>query len=366
MGPWSGPAGRANPNKLFLAGEVTPPLLSGSVKRSLTPIPPRKQWGGVTSPAKKTWTGERRAARGGVLSRPDERKLSVCFFKKMEIRSLEHTDFDTLFRGFEKAFLDYEIHFDKEEVRSMLKRRGYNPELSFAAFDADEIVAFTFNGTGTFNDIFTAYDTGTGTSREYRGKGLAKDIFKYSIPYLKEAGVGQYLLEVLQNNTKAISVYQKLGFRTTREFDCFRQKKNDINCVIENKRISPIERAPVEFASIADAFTFFDFSPSWQNSMESIERAGSDLVCLGAFVANELVGYCVFDPLTGDLSQIAVSQPFRRQGIASRLLRDMIKRTKSDGIKVLNVISSCHPMAAFLNKSNLKMTGKQFEMILPL
>jgi len=284
----------------------------------------------------------------------------------MEIRSLERTDFDTLFSGFKKAFLDYEIHFEKDEVRSILKRRGYNPKLSFAAFEADEIVAFTFNGTDIFNGIPTAYDTGTGTAQEHRGKGIAKDIFKYSIPYLKEAGVKQYLLEVLQNNTKAISVYQKLGFKITRELDCFRQKKNDINCVIGNEQILPIKIVPMKVESISNAFTFFDFCPSWQNSMDSIKRAGADLVCLGAFIANELVGYCVFDPLTGDLSQIAVNQPFRRQRIASRLFQDMIKRTKSDSIKVLNINSSCHPMAAFLNKHNLKMTGKQFEMILPL
>jgi len=284
----------------------------------------------------------------------------------MEIRSLEHTGFDTLFNGFEKAFLDYEIHFEKDEVRSMLKRRGFNPKLSFAAFDADEIVALTFNGTGTFNGMFTAYDTGTGTAREYRGKGIAKDIFKYSIPYLKEAGVEQYLLEVLQNNTKAISVYRNLGFTITREFDCFRQKKNDINCVIENNPILPIKIIPIKVESISNASTFFDFCPSWQNSLDSIKRAGSDLVCLGAFAANELVGYCVFDPLTGDLSQIAVNPPFRRQRIASRLLQDMIQRTKSDSIKVLNVIPTCHSMTAFMNKNNLKTAGKQFEMTLPL
>jgi len=284
----------------------------------------------------------------------------------MDIRSLEHTDFDTLFHCFEKAFIDYEIHFEKDEVRSMLKRRGYNPKLSFAAFDNNEIVAFTFNGTGTFNGMPTVYDTGTGTVQEYREKGIAKEIFKYSIPHLKEAGIEQYLLEVLQNNTKAISAYQNLGFKVTREFDCFRQKKNDINCVIGNEQIITIKIVPMKIESISNASTFFDFCPSWQNSMDSIERAGSDLICLGAFTANELVGYCVFDPLTGDLSQIAVNQPFRRQKIATRLFQDMIKRTKSDNIKVLNVNSSYHPMAAFLNKNNLKMTGKQFEMILPL
>lgn len=77
----------------------------------------------------------------------------------MEIRVLRHTDFDTLFRAFEK-----------EEVRSMLKRRGYNPQLSFAAFDKGKFVAFTLNGTGTFKGVPTAYDTGTGNVKEYRGQ----------------------------------------------------------------------------------------------------------------------------------------------------------------------------------------------------
>ena len=80
---------------------------------------------------------------------------------QMEIRNLENVGFDMLFRGFERAFCDYEIHFDKDEVRSMLQRRGYNPKLSFAVFVKGEIVAFTLNGTGIYNGIPTAYDTGT-------------------------------------------------------------------------------------------------------------------------------------------------------------------------------------------------------------
>lgn len=123
----------------------------------------------------------------------------------MEIRNLEHTDFETLFHGFEKAFADYEIHFEKEEIYYMLKRRGYNPLLSFAAFDNGEIVSFTLNGTGTFNGVPTAYDTGTGTVKQYRGQGIAGKVFRHSLPFLKESGINQYLLEVLQNNQKAIS-----------------------------------------------------------------------------------------------------------------------------------------------------------------
>lgn len=116
---------------------------------------------------------------------------------------MEHTGFDTLFNAFERAFSDYEVSFGKEEVRAIPARRGYAPRLSFAAFDNGDIVAFTLNGVGTFNGIPTAYDTGTGTVKEYRGQGLAGKIFSHSLPYLEESGIRQYLLEVLRDNGKA-------------------------------------------------------------------------------------------------------------------------------------------------------------------
>ena len=119
----------------------------------------------------------------------------------MEIKSLEKTDFDTLFRAFGRAFADYEVQLNAEQLRAMLTRRGFDPALSFAAFDGAQIAAFTLNGIGNFNGVPTAYDTGTGTLKEYRGTGLATEIFRHSMPHLRRGGVGQYLLEGLQHNT---------------------------------------------------------------------------------------------------------------------------------------------------------------------
>ncbi|MDE7125109.1 MAG: GNAT family N-acetyltransferase, partial [Muribaculaceae bacterium] len=195
-----------------------------------------------------------------------------------------------LFRGFENAFSDYEIHFDKEEVRSMLERRGYNPELSFAAFEKGEIVAFTLNGIGLFNGVPTAYDTGTGTVKAYRGQGLAGNIFSRSVPLLKEAGIRQYLLEVLQNNESAISVYRRMHFKKTREFDCFRQSITNIRNLDTACIGCRIEQTDIE--SIRQAQSFCDFCPSLQNGIESIERGKSGLTFLCAFQSVQTAGYC--------------------------------------------------------------------------
>lgn len=281
----------------------------------------------------------------------------------MEIRNLEHTDFETLFHGFEKAFADYEIHFEKEEVRSMLRRRGFNPKLSFAAFENDEIIAFTLNGIGTFNGIPTAYDTGTGTVKQYRGQNIAGKIFTYSLPFLQKAGISQYLLEVLQNNQKAITVYRRMNFEVTREFDCFRQTKE----LIDNQKINTsCIIKPINSHSVRQAQHDCDFNPSWQNSIESIERGISELTCIGAFLDEKMVGHCVFDAHIGDLTQLAVSNAYRRKGIASRLLQEAIAGLKTDFIKILNIYSENQTMPAFLKSKNIPLASKQFEMVLPL
>lgn len=279
----------------------------------------------------------------------------------MEIKSLNKVHFDTIYKAFEQAFADYEMQLDKTQLQVMLKRRGFNPDLSFAAFDKDEVVAFTLNGIGHFNGVPTAYDTGTGTLKQYRGKGLATKIFEYSIPYLKAANIKQYLLEVLQYNTKAVSVYSKLGFEVTREFNYFVQESQAIRNKVKTMDFShSIRMINVnEYAFVSD---FWDFQPSWQNNIESINRASEDFVSLGVFTEDKLVGYCVFEPSSGDITQIAVDHYNRRKGIASLLLREVIQLNKNVSIKIINTDIRCSSVTSFLKAKNIDIKGKQFEM----
>ena len=245
----------------------------------------------------------------------------------------------------------------------MLIRRGYSPQLSFAAVDNGEIVAFTLNGIGTFNDIPTAYDTGTGTVKEYRGQHIAEKIFAHSIPFLKEADISRYLLEVLENNRKAITVYERMGFVVTRNFDCFRQA---IELLDNRTKNFPCAIKQVDTDSIRQAQHSLDFTPSWQNGIESIERGASDLTSLGAFLDGKMAGHCVFDAHTGDLTQIAVLSEYRRRGIASRLLKEAVGRMQTDFIKVLNISSDNRTMSAFLKSKNIPLSSRQLEMALNL
>lgn len=280
----------------------------------------------------------------------------------MEIRSLENTSFDTLFEAFNAAFAGYEVQLDKTGLQTMLKRRGFNPALSFAAFEGDKIVSFTCNGTGNYYGVRTAYDTGTGTVEAYRGKGLATRIFETSIPYLREAGIKEYLLEVLQHNTGAVSVYKKLGFEVTREFYYFRAGKggirhkvtcNDPACTLRPIDINRYEQIP----------GFRDFKPSWQNSLEAVNRSPEDFICLGVFIKDKLVGYGVSEPVSGDITQIAVDKAYRRRGIGSLLFQKIIESAQPESVKIVNTDIHCNSVTAFLKAKNIEPSGKQYEMV---
>lgn len=74
----------------------------------------------------------------------------------------------------------------------------------------------------------------------------------------------------------------------------------------------------------------------------------------------------MFDPITGDLSQIAVRKEFRRKGIATQLLREATVQMLSDFVKVLNIPSDNITLNQFLKSKNIAMANRQFEMSLPL
>lgn len=280
----------------------------------------------------------------------------------MEIKSLNNICFDELFEAFEQAFADYEVQLNKAELFAMLKRRGFEPKASFGAFDRNKTVSFTCNGTGNFYGTPTAYDTGTGTLKEYQGKGLATQVFKYSIPYLKALGIKEYLLEVLQHNTGALSVYQKLGFEVTREFYYFKLKNNQINPSSRTLDF-PYTLKPIKIDEYNSIPGFWDFKPSWQNSMEAIERSIEDFICLGVFSEGNLIGYGVFEPTSGDVTQIAVDKQYRRRGVGSLLFQKMLESNKHSSLKIINTDIECHSITAFLQSENIEPAGKQFEMI---
>lgn len=278
------------------------------------------------------------------------------------IHSLESVSFKDLYAAFSSAFKDYDFSLNADELRRMLDRRGYNPQLSFGVFFEGRLISFVLNGTGMYNNILTAYDTGTGTVPSFRGLHLTQKIFTFSLELICQQGVRQYVLEVLQHNHKAIKIYRKLGFETQRNFNYYSAKLSDIVPVLQVNHTA-YRILPSDLKNCLNQTAWFDFHPSWQNDRASLERGIDNLDILGAYEREELVGFVIFEPASGDISSLAVAKDYRRKGIGKSLLKSAVSHFQSDVLKFTNVDCDCESVTGFLSSLGLTPKGQQFEMV---
>ncbi|AKC61707.1 GNAT family acetyltransferase [Clostridium sporogenes] len=279
--------------------------------------------------------------------------------------TLENIGIETLHKTFLNAFSDYQVKMDLPilKFQYMLQRRGYVAKASIGAFNDDILVGFVLNGVRNWDGKLTAYDTGTGVIETYRKQGITSNMLLNVRQLFKEMEVEQYLLEVIQSNTSAFQIYKKQGFKILRDFECFHLDKNKYN---------PITTYKVEHINMVNPDDwrelkgFWDFVPSWQNSIDSINAISDAFIYSVVRLNDSIVGYGVIDKKTGDIPQIAVNKNYRCKGIASSIITDLIKNTESNNINVINVDGESKPMKDFLLKLGFEYGVSQYEMILKL
>lgn len=273
-------------------------------------------------------------------------------------RLLSSDDFDSLFDCFLTAFSDYavDMQMSREQFQQRLTRDGVSLHHTAAAFDGERMIGFCLNALGQWQEKQTAYDGGAAIIPDYRGRGVAKEMFAFLMPRLKEAGVSQYLLEVLTSNTPAATLYRKLGFVETRRLAVFRSEPQ--------KRIKATKESAVTIRRVQPDWqlfqTFWDGYPSWQNSIEAVERVVSERTIIGAYVNNECVGYGVVFVPSANLMQLAVAPQHRRRGIGSTILAAL---ERSEPLKINNIDEELKPTLAFYEANGYKQVLEQFEMI---
>lgn len=259
------------------------------------------------------------------------------------IRALSLTDFDSVHRAFLNAFSDYPVPMQmaRSQLSEMLRRRGYVPELSAGCFDGDELVAFTLTGASHGY----AYDTGTGVLPSHRRNGLGRQMMDFVLDRLRDAGYTKYRLEVIESNDAAVTLYLRSGFAITRSLQCWQYDGP------AGHSMQPIGLPDWELLR-----SWWDVEPSWQNSTESLHRAGDPFHVVG-----DADGYCVVFPSTGDVPQLAVRPGARRRGLGRRLLQSAATLAGKP-LRLLNVDAHDPALDSFLETVGAHRTVRQLEM----
>lgn len=275
------------------------------------------------------------------------------------VKSLAGVAQEHLYDAWNDAFSNYAASWTNEALKSMLQRRGYNPLLSFGAFDGEQLVSFTLNGVGVWNNINTAYDTGTGTIKAYRGQGLSAKVFRESIPVLKDNGIEQYLLEVLQDNHPAIKTYKKLGFEVVRELNYYVFEKEQLQ--LPDSHLPGNYELKTTGIDATVMNRMWDIEPSWQNSFAAIARQPERFLISGVYEGENLAGYGIVEQCRGDIPQIAVAKELRRRGIGTAILKELVRHS-GGMVRIINVDVACASLAGFLLSFGVEKSGMQYEM----
>lgn len=275
---------------------------------------------------------------------------------------LDKTSIQRIHETFVHAFSDYQIKMDLPiwKFKLMLKRRGYTPELSMGVFNEGKLIGFILNGLRSWNGKPTVYDLGTGIIPEYRNQGITKTMFQNMKEALKQRQIEEYLLEVIKSNTLAVQLYKKQGFDIGREFICFKLDKDKFKSTTKHQ-VENVDR--IDLRKLTE---LWDFKPSWQNSIESINAVGDEFVYSIVRIDDIIGGYGIIDKKTGDIPQISVNKEYRGNGIGRSIVTDLIKNTESNKISVLNVDSESKSTKDFLLNLGFECWVSQYEMYMKI
>jgi ribosomal protein S18 acetylase RimI-like enzyme len=285
----------------------------------------------------------------------------------MEYRFLQEEEFPQLYSAFINAFSDYVVKLQpsQEQLFEMLTRRGIRYDLSVGAFSGHQLVGFNLNGFDIWKSRLTVYDTGTGVIPEYRGQGIASQMFAFSFPKLQQVSAQQYILEVIDTNVSAIKVYKRIGFREARLLESFKLGGAIPSSLMKESAGIKLRIEPEPDWGLFQSF--WDWEPSWQNSINSIKRSLDDKVLVCAFSEGACVGYAIVYPSNGDIPQMAISKGHRRRGIGTQILQSLETHIRGGQPgRMMNIDASAEETLGFCKAIGMQKIVNQHEMLLEL
>jgi len=129
------------------------------------------------------------------------KRLTACTFQQLH---------EVWVSGFEGYFFDMNMPLDN--LMSLIVSERLSADLSVVAFDGDRPIGFVLSGTRLIGGQKVAWNGGTGLAKEYRGRGIGRQLMEAALAVYREEGVELATLEVVQQNESAYQLYGKLGY----------------------------------------------------------------------------------------------------------------------------------------------------------
>jgi len=285
---------------------------------------------------------------------------------EITIRSLGDVSLETAHRASIEAFADYlvDVQMSLDEFEVMVRQNSVDLALSVGAFDGDRLIGIWVNGVRTVDGLRTAYDSGTAIVAAYRGRGLSKRMSHLSTRLLREAGVVQTFLEVLQQNEKAYGIYLADGFEVVRELKCLRTTRPRTGEVPLPAGLV-LESGPFDKA-LVPRFPPMEYRPSWQNATASMMQVAERVHSVVVRRDRAIVGYGLVMPARGRVTQLGVDDVLWESTVPAAILRALCGVARSEEVAAINVDPAATRTLALLRDHGFEPYVDQYEMSKPL
>ncbi len=271
----------------------------------------------------------------------------------MEIKNLKNTSYDVIVECLSKSFKGYFVQIPSEVSfwKNRFKNARVDKSLSWGVFNGDDLVGYVMNGIDIDKGELTAFNTGTGIIEDFRGNKLVDKMYEFGIPKLKEKGVTRCTLEVIDNNYRAIRVYERTGFKITRRIKCYKgvlQKKEGVKI-----KVTKIDK--LDFTNSEELY-------SWDHNIKAVKTAGSQYTSFQVYDLknNDLVaGHFIINPANGYIAQMEAYDG------NWELIFNGISQISTE-IKINNIDEERKDLIAHLNHLGIENVIDQFEMEMKL
>lgn len=138
-------------------------------------------------------------------------------------------DVETAYSVMKEGFSDYIIPLglSLEVFQTRILERDFNQlEHSFIAYHGERPVAIWLNGLKTIKKKTIMRCGGLAVDPQYRRLGIAKALYDAQLSYAKSLNVDCLMLEVIQGNDPAITLYKSFGYQTVSELGYFHKEES--------------------------------------------------------------------------------------------------------------------------------------------
>lgn len=176
---------------------------------------------------------------------------------------LQNPPIQDLYRAFMSGFSDYIIpfQFDEQTFEDVFLVRDQNqPSRSIVAYDGEEPVGVVLTGIAHLDSGWQTRCGGLAVAPHVRKAGVATELMRR----FEEAAVGTRLLEVIQGNDVAVSLYERLGYETTREILYFQAVSLETNADMTSEPIQTL---------FDELYLTASHVPIWQRDVRVTQQA---------------------------------------------------------------------------------------------